>query len=224
MKNNPQIEDGYTRIATGSEKNDVLMALVRAQLTGVEYQIILYVIRKTWGYNKKDESISLTQMAYYAQKSRRAITYSTQSLENRRLLVRKRVSGKMSLYSLNKNFTSWKVTREQECTSAKTRKKLGNRSAPPRYIKDNINIIYIHDIKKTSRNGLVPCTDEELVEIANRVEVSLEDVKYTHQIILNKIKAKEFKNKTVYHTLENWLVMGIQRKSIKKKEKFPIMG
>lgn len=142
MENKPQLENGFIRIATGNEKNDILMALVEAKLTGVEYQICLLIIRKTWGYNKKEDKISLSQLTYFTGRTTRAISKSTLSLENKNILVRKRNAGKMSVYSINKNFYSWEKTREQMFLGnkkTKTREQmflsLGNWRSPT---KDNI--------------------------------------------------------------------------------------
>lgn len=117
------------QIATGKEDNDLLTALVKASLSSTEYKVILLVIRKTYGYKKKEDFISLSQLAYYTNRTRRAIIKSTRSLENKNILVRKRRDGKMSLYSINKNFTTWKITREQKFVgnkSSTTREQKGN--------------------------------------------------------------------------------------------------
>lgn len=69
---------------------------------------------------------------------------------------------------------------------------------------------------KTSKTGQVPCTEEELQEVATALNVTLRDVKLTHDAILDKIASKEFKNTTIYYSLRNWVRMGIQRGSIKE--------
>jgi hypothetical protein len=69
-----------------------------------------------------------------------------------------------------------------------------------------------------SKNSLNPCTEEEIKKIAILNDVSFEDAKRTHQIILNKIEAKEFKGKTVYYSLSSWILMGIERGTIKKQK------
>lgn len=44
---NPQLEDGYTRIA-----DLVLEALMKAKLTGTQWDLVMVIIRMTWGYQK----------------------------------------------------------------------------------------------------------------------------------------------------------------------------
>lgn len=53
----PQTEDGYTAIA-----NEIMEALIAAELSGQEFRIALLVIRKTYGFKKKEDAISLSQM------------------------------------------------------------------------------------------------------------------------------------------------------------------
>lgn len=51
-------EDGYTRIA-----NELLEAVLSAELTARQLKIVMAVIRKTYGFNKKSDRITNTQIA-----------------------------------------------------------------------------------------------------------------------------------------------------------------
>lgn len=53
---NPQLENGYTRVA-----NELLDALARTSIPGNIMQVVIVVIRKTYGYNKKKDQISISQ-------------------------------------------------------------------------------------------------------------------------------------------------------------------
>jgi phage replication O-like protein O len=52
-KQNPQLEDGYTKIA-----NKILEILISASLTLLQTKILLAIIRQTYGYNRKEAEIS----------------------------------------------------------------------------------------------------------------------------------------------------------------------
>jgi phage replication O-like protein O len=106
---NPQVDSGFIRIATGDEGNDVLSALARARLTGVDYQIVLWVIRQTWGYGKKEDWISLTQFERVTGASRSYVCRAIERLVTCRILVTQKSPGK-TLYSFNKRFSEWVVT------------------------------------------------------------------------------------------------------------------
>jgi phage replication O-like protein O len=54
----PQLDNGYTKIA-----NEILDALISHRLSGQEYQVTLYIIRKTYGFQKKCDYISMGQIA-----------------------------------------------------------------------------------------------------------------------------------------------------------------
>lgn len=53
----PQVEDGYTRLA-----NELLEALMRINLSAYQSRVILAVIRKTYGFGKKEDRISNSQL------------------------------------------------------------------------------------------------------------------------------------------------------------------
>jgi len=103
----PQLENGFIQIATGDENNDILLALVHADLNGTEYQIMLFIIRKTWGFKKKEDWISITQFESHTNKSRKQIIKTLAGLVNKKLLVKKNTPGKTTTYCPNKDFTAW---------------------------------------------------------------------------------------------------------------------
>lgn len=103
----PQLENGHTRIA-----NEILDAIISTDWCGVnELKMLLLVIRKTYGYGKKTDCISLSQFAKICNISRRSAAYCINRLVQRNALVHQTALGKnsMSLYSLNKDWESWVV-------------------------------------------------------------------------------------------------------------------
>lgn len=78
--------------------------------------------------------------------------------------------------------------------------------------------------EKTSKNSLTPCTEMELWQVAVKKQISIPDCKRTHEAILNQIAAKEFKHKTVYYTLLNWIDLGLQRGTIQLANEVVIMS
>ena len=53
----PQIENGYTKIA-----NEIIDQLCRIKLSSYQMRVLLFVFRKTYGYNKKEDWISVSQI------------------------------------------------------------------------------------------------------------------------------------------------------------------
>ena len=100
---NPQLEDGYTSIA-----NEYLDALVRANLTGAQYQIMLLVIRQTWGWNKKRDILSYGQIAKKTSLHRHSVIREVKKLVANKLLG---VANTLPVntFELQKDYDKWVV-------------------------------------------------------------------------------------------------------------------
>ncbi len=160
---NPQTENGFIQIATGNEENDILKALVRAELSGTEYQVILLVIRQTYGFKKKEDWISLSQFQGITGKSREALCKYIKRLVNKKILVKHSTPGKNAYFSLNKNFDTWiklvnksRLVNNSTKTSEQKYTQLVNNSSPTKEIitKETITKENIGLNKSTKRNDL----------------------------------------------------------------------
>lgn len=106
---NPQLENGYMRIAT-----ELIEALARVCVGGSVRQIVDVVIRKTYGFNKKDDRISIDQFKKATGLSRRSVIYAVQEAEAKRLIfvIRKKILGgknEVNSYRFNKDYDLWVV-------------------------------------------------------------------------------------------------------------------
>lgn len=113
----PTLDSGFIQIACGKPENDVLTALAGANLNGTEYAIVLLVIRKTWGWKKNWDHISISQFQQIIGVSRRNIIRNVSQLVTKRLLVTKTSLGKVTEYSFNERFIEW--TGDNNITSDK---------------------------------------------------------------------------------------------------------
>ena len=118
-KINPQQDKGNRQIA-----NDVYDALVRAKLSGSEYQIILFIIGKTWGFRKHSDGISYSQITEKTGLTRPGAINTMKKLEQKRMIVvdRKVVKGSLPVneYLFNKHYDTWlNTSSKQEFTSSK---------------------------------------------------------------------------------------------------------
>jgi len=116
-KVSPQKENGDRRVA-----NDIWEALMKAGLSGAEYQIIFLVIGNTWGFQKTCDGITFSQMEKRTKLSRRTVINAVKELEKKRILVvdRQKESGKLprNSYLFNKHYDTWlKKTGEKMFTS-----------------------------------------------------------------------------------------------------------
>ena len=105
---NPQAEDGHTRIA-----NEVLEALMKTKLTGTQWDLVMAVVRKTWGYQHKEDFISLTQFKKLTGRNRSLIGRELSVLQDRNILkqIKKSTFGKSAKWQFNKDWESWVSSR-----------------------------------------------------------------------------------------------------------------
>lgn len=100
---NPQTEDGYTRLA-----NELIEALIAFDLTGREFRLALLVMRKTYGYGKKDDFISLTIMQRMTKIDRISCSQVINSLQRKKVItVSEDANGIGKKYKFNKNYEEW---------------------------------------------------------------------------------------------------------------------
>lgn len=99
---NPQIENGYVKIA-----NEIYEALCHIRIPGEARQILDVIIRKTYGYNKKEDAISLSQFVHATGIRRQEVVRGITKLIDINL-VRKKASTLANIYGLNKDFDTWR--------------------------------------------------------------------------------------------------------------------
>jgi phage replication O-like protein O len=97
----PQLENGYTRLA-----NELLDALISAKLTARQWAVFMAVVRKTYGFNKKDDDIGLSQLASMTGIAKAHVSVAVRELADRRILNRE--MGKFGhRLGINKKYKAW---------------------------------------------------------------------------------------------------------------------
>lgn len=94
---NPQLEDGYTQIA-----NEILSALCRFRIPGELRQILDTVIRKTYGYHKKSDWISNSQIIEATGLKKANASRGLSKLITHGIVIKN--DNKLSL---NKDYSAW---------------------------------------------------------------------------------------------------------------------
>lgn len=95
----PQKENGYTAIA-----NEILDHLAQPGINGSEYRILMYVFRKTYGFQKTQDCIPLSQFQKGTLMSRSHVVEVIKSLVHKRILLKEK-----NVYRFNKNWEQWLV-------------------------------------------------------------------------------------------------------------------
>lgn len=104
-KGNPQLENGFARIA-----NELLEAILKADLGKHELLVTFALVRQTYGYSRKMAPVSLTLFASITGLERRNVAKAINSLVERDLVGR-RAGAKMKygkpVYNYWLNKSNW---------------------------------------------------------------------------------------------------------------------
>ena len=185
MNNNDlQIENGnYTRIV-----NRVIEELVKTPLLGAELAICLFIIRKTYGYSKTEDQISLTQFEDGVKRSRPTITKALKNLQLVNILqLVKTGNSKISsnVWKFNKYYDTWKVVNTPKLVKDRTatsKEKLIQLVKTPKHTKDN------------TKDNTKPVAEATIWNF----ETELKKLK-------DSVKRKDYKIIALYWKKKNWV-------------------
>lgn len=155
---NPQVENGYTKIA-----NELLEAFTRTNLSSYQFRIVAAILRKTYGWQRKDGFITVTQLAKIT-----GISKGHVSRTKKELIGRKIVTSLGNKIALNKDYTQWtELPRQVTVTSS------GNKSYLDRYQKlpgQEPSTIFIKEKKKEKRKerGTPLCPHSEIQKLYHK--------------------------------------------------------
>ncbi len=109
----PQLENGYTRIA-----NEIMEALAHIRISGEAWQVLGVIIRKTYGFNKKEDKIALSQFCLATGLKKNTVCRGLHKLFSMNLITKKE-NGIANIYALNKDFDTWKPLPKKRTFSKK---------------------------------------------------------------------------------------------------------
>jgi len=108
MEQDLQVENGkFTRIV-----NPLIMELVKVKFKGCGLAVILYIIRKTYGFQKKTDKISLSQFTKDLGRSRNTIISALKEVQDMNIVVLVKQgnnTGECNEWMINKYFNTWKL-------------------------------------------------------------------------------------------------------------------
>jgi len=97
----PQVENGFVRIAS-----EIIDALVSYRVPGEQMQCLLFIIRKTYGYAKKEDMISNSQFCKATGLKSPNVSRAITGLVNKKIVIKKD-NGKVPIYQFNKHYNQW---------------------------------------------------------------------------------------------------------------------
>ena len=103
---NPQAENGHIDIA-----NEIAEVLAKTQLSGYESRVLWVLWRKTYGWHKKKDRISISQFSQATGIARRHIHKTLQRLIERHI-VTKNGNSFITKWAFQKDYSRWKIVTE----------------------------------------------------------------------------------------------------------------
>lgn len=97
----PQLKNGFVKVAT-----EIYEALAMYRIPGEARQVLDFIIRKTYGWNKKEDIIALSQFMIGTGLKRPTVCRAINQLVHLNLIIKKD-NGISHSYQLNKDFSTW---------------------------------------------------------------------------------------------------------------------
>lgn len=110
----PQLEDGFIRIA-----NELFEAILCHGFSQRELLVLLTIVRKTYGYGKKEDDLSASQIGDLCSLARPHVTSTLNALALRNVIT-KRPGRFGSMIGIQKNHTKWVSAGQLKSTPAST--------------------------------------------------------------------------------------------------------
>jgi len=194
---NPQAENGHADIS-----NEILEALARILISPDEWRILMTIFRKTYGWHKKADWISLSQFAESTGMAKPHICRSLSKLVKRNMIIRTDNDKGVS-YGFQKDYEKWQKPLPKQATLPKQAMSVaqtGNRSLPKQApTKETITKETItKENDGSKKKKFIPPTIKEVIEYAGSIGYQI-DAEY----FIDKYNATGWKLSNG-KTMKNW--------------------
>lgn len=156
---NPQCENGFTKIA-----NDLMDALCRCHPGGSEGQILLAILRKTYGWNKKSDHISISQLCDMTSVCRRTAIYAIHNLEAKNMIVvqRQKVDGlnECNMIELQKDYEKW-IVQEIDGSARKSKSYKATIEKQKKKYHESKSEVVVQEMDSSARNSKIVVQENE---------------------------------------------------------------
>lgn len=190
VKESLQVENGnFTRIV-----NPLIEELIKMPFKGCELATAMFVIRKTYGYQRKQDAISLTQFQQGLKRCRKTINKTLQKLEESNIIKVDR-KGFINIYEINKYFDKWRLVDTGKLVDARTQ--LVDTDLPKlvdtgRHTKERKK-----DTKETTK---APALEENIGKTVNEIIDLFKEVNPSHELLFRQKPQR----KAVEEMLKKW--------------------
>lgn len=97
----PQVEEGYTRIS-----NELMEAMIGFGLTARQWSVLMALTRKTYGYQKKEDDVSLSQLGGLCGLPKSHVSSTIKQLVAMNVITKK-AGNYGTILSINKDYSAW---------------------------------------------------------------------------------------------------------------------
>ena len=223
-----QLDDGFTKIA-----NELLEAIMKVNLSSYEFRVVMAIIRKTYGYSKKQDYISLSQLEEITGIKACHICRTLKKLKAKNMII---ANGHLT--GIQKDYDLWTITQTGNTHLGNKSEKVtqtgnthlgnkitylgneitqtGNKKLPKQvntkenketYTKENN--IYIPD-KKIKYSDFVSMTENEYQKLIKKYGKENTDAFIEKLNAFKGSKGKKYKSD--YLAILNWVVEAVLNK------------
>jgi phage replication O-like protein O len=194
---NPQLENGRTEIA-----NELLEALAGIRFSGEEWQILCVILRKTYGWHRKSDEISLSQFQLLSKMGITHISGSIKKLLSKKVIIVTKLGNKNTpnRYEFNKHYDQWILPPKKKVITKNAQKllpKMGNTKAIIQKQKE------IYKEKFKSYELGLSLTEKEWNDLVKQFG-SAEEVERRVQNVIDYAKSKGRIYKDLAATIRSW--------------------
>lgn len=101
----PQVENGFTPIA-----NEIMEALMKVNLSAYESRVLWFILRKTYGWSKKTDWITLSQFSECIGLDRRLVHRAIKKLSSKKMIVINKDDTFKIRYGFQKDYKKWDLS------------------------------------------------------------------------------------------------------------------
>lgn len=115
----PQLEAGFTRIS-----NEIIEALAGIRISGEEMQCLWVILRKTYGWGKDEDIITLGQFKMMTNIKKPNIKRALNKLLSKKIIIINIDNVGMKIYKINKDLEDWRPLSKKITTGKALSKKI----------------------------------------------------------------------------------------------------
>jgi phage replication O-like protein O len=194
----PQVKNGYIKIST-----ELMEALIKIRIPGEERQLFDFIIRKTYGFKKKEDQISLSQFVKATGIKKPHVCRGLNNLLEKKLIT-KNGNTNPPKYRIQKDYTRWKPLPKKAILPKMVTSvtKNGNKSLPK----------------------MVPTIDNSTIDTYTKEKEECSDFSFSEKSNPSPSKEKSSKKKNIQYEQKHFQLAVKLKRVIRERVPFQKIG